>query len=55
MEKISLMKRKKYAAYAKKSFVQMKMRKMNLDNTKKSEIIAILQDSLEELLTVFEI
>ena len=49
------MKRKKYAAYAKKSFVQMKMRKMNLDNTKKSEIITILQDNLEELLTVFEI
>ena len=55
MEKISLMKRKKYAAYAKNSFVQMKMRKMNLDNTKKSEIITILQDNLEELLTVFEI
>ena len=52
---ISLMKSKKYATYAKKSFVQMIMRKMNLDNTKKSEIIAILQENLEELLIVFAI
>ena len=55
MEKISLMKSKKYATYAKKSFVQMKMRKMNLDNTKESEIIAILRENLEELLIVFAI
>ena len=39
----------------KKSFVQMKMSKMNLDNTKKSESIAILQEDLEELLIVFAI
>ena len=39
----------------KKSFVQMKMSKMNLDNAKKSESIAILQEDLEELLIVFAI
>ena len=49
------MKSKKYAAYVKKSFVQMKMRKTNLDNTQKSEVIAILQEKLEVLLIVFAI
>ena len=49
------MKSKKYAAYVKKSFVQMKMRKTNLDNTQKSEVIAILQENLEVLLIVFAI
>ena len=52
---VSLMKSKKYAAYVKKSFVQMKMRKTNLDNTQKSEVIAILQENLEVLLIVFAI
>ena len=49
------MKSKKYAAYVKNSFVQMKMRKTNLDNTQKSEVIAILQENLEVLLIVFAI
>ena len=33
----------------------MKMKKINLGNTKKSEIIAILEENLDELLIVFEI
>ena len=33
----------------------MKMKKINLDNTKKSEIIAILEENLDELLIVFAI
>ena len=49
------MKSKKYAMYAKKSFVLMKIRKMNLNYTKMSEIIAITLGNLEELLIVFEI
>ena len=55
MEKISHMKNKKYATYAKKSFVQMKMKKMNLKNTKKSEIIVITLENLDELFIVFAI
>ena len=51
----SLMKSKKYAIYAKKSFVMMKMKKMNLNYTKKLEIIVITQENLEELLIVFAI
>ena len=51
----SLMKSKKYAIYAKKSFVMMKMKKMNLNYTKKSEIIVIAQENLEDLLIVFAI
>ena len=39
----------------KKSFVLMKIRKMNLNYTKMSEIIAITLGNLEELLIVFEI
>ena len=49
------MKSKKYATYAKKSFVLMKIRKMNLNYTKKSKIIAITLENLEELLIVFAI
>ena len=41
------MKRKKYAIYAKKSFVMIK--------TKKSEIIAVTPENLEELLIANEI
>ena len=47
------MKSKKYVIYAKKSFVLMKMRKMNLNYTKKSQIIVITLENLEELLIVF--
>ena len=39
MKKLSLMKSKKYATYAKKSFALLTMRKMNLNYTIKSEII----------------
>ena len=49
------MKSKKYATYAKKSFILMKMRKMSLNYTKKSEIIAIILEKLEDLLKVFVI
>ena len=31
----------------------MNMKKINLDNTKKSEVIAILDENLDELLIVF--
>ena len=40
--------------HAKKSFLRTKITKMNL-NTKKSEIIVITLENLEELLIVFEI
>ena len=39
----------------KKFLVQMNMKKINLDNTKKSEVIAILDENLDELLIVFAI
>ena len=39
----------------KKILVQMNMKKINLDNTKKSEVIAILDENLDELLIVFAI
>ena len=45
------MKSKKYATYAKKGFVPIKMKK----NTKKSEIIAITLENFEEQLIVFAI
>ena len=38
-----------------KNLVQMKMIKMNLNYTVKSETLAIAQENLEELLTVFAI
>ena len=39
----------------KKILVQMNMKKINLDNTKKSEVIAILDENLDEQLIVFAI
>ena len=39
----------------KKILVQMNMKKINLDNTKNSEVIAILDENLDELLIVFAI
>ena len=53
--KISLKKSKKNALYAKKSFAQIKMRKINLKNTKMLEIIVITLENVEELLIVFAI
>ena len=47
MKKLSFIKDKKYAAYAIKSFVMVKIRKAHLDFTKKSEIIVIIPENLE--------
>ena len=55
MKKISLMKGEKFVTYAKKSFVLTKMGKINLNYTKKSEIIVITLENLEELLIEFAI
>ena len=46
--KIGLMKSKKIATYVKKSFLMIKMKKINLNYTKKLEIIVIIQENLEE-------
>ena len=53
--KISFMKSKKNDTYVKKSFVMIKMKKRNLNYTKKLEIIVIIQENLEELLIAFVI
>ena len=55
MMKISVMKSNKNATYVKKSFIMMKMKKINYKYTKKLEVIVIIQDNLEELLIAFEI
>ena len=55
MKKLGHMKSKKFVIYAKKSFFLMKMRKINLNYTKKLEIIVITQEKLEELLIIFVI
>ena len=47
------MKGKKFVIYAKKSFVMMKMRKVNLNYIIKSETIVITLENKEELLIVF--
>ena len=52
-EEISFMKSKKNVVYAKKSFVVIKMREINLNYTKKLQITAITLENLEELLIVF--
>ena len=49
------MKGKKFIMYVKKSFFMMKIKKMNLNYTQKSEIIVITQENLEERLIVFAI
>ena len=49
------MKGKKFVTYAKKNLVQIKMIKMHLNYTIKSEIIVITQENLEGLLIVFAI
>ena len=55
MKKISLMKGKKIVTYAKKSFLMMKMGKVNLNYITKSGIIAITMENIEEMLIVFVI
>ena len=52
-EEISFMKSKKNVVYAKKSFVVIKMREINLNYTKKLQITAVTLETLEELLIVF--
>ena len=49
------MKRKKNATYVRKSFAMIKMKKRNLEYTKKLEIIVITQENLEELLKAFAV
>ena len=46
---------KKNVTYVTKSFVIIKMKKRNLNYTKKLEIIGIIQENLEELLIAFVI
>ena len=55
MKKLSFIKDKKHITYAKESFVTIKIRKANLNYNKKSEIIVITPENLEELLIVFAI
>ena len=55
INKISLMKSKRFVTYAKKYLVLMKMIKMYLNYTIKSETIAITLENLVELLIVFAI
>ena len=49
------MKNKKYAAYAKESFVMIRIRKANMTFIIKSEIIVITQENLLGLLIMFAI
>ena len=49
------MKSKRFVTYSKKNLVQMKIIKMNLNYTLKSEVIVITHENLEELLIVFAI
>ena len=55
INKISLMKSKRFVTYAEKYLVLMKMIKMYLNYTMKSETIAITLENLVELLIVFAI
>ena len=52
---LSFMKRKKYVIYVKKSFILIKMIKINLNYIRKLEIIVIIQENLEERLIAFVI
>ena len=52
---ISFMKSKKYVIYVKKSFIMVKMKKINLNYIKKLGISVIIQENLEELLIAFVI
>ena len=55
MKKLGLIKDKEFVTYAKKSFLLMKMRKVNLNYIIRSEIIVIRPENLEELLIIFAI
>ena len=46
---------RKIVIYAEKNFVQIKIIKKNLNKSKKSEIMIIIQENIEELLIVFVI
>ena len=52
MKKKSLMKIRKIVIYVEKNFVQIKIIKKNLNKSKKSEIMTIIQENIEELLIV---
>ena len=53
-EKVSY-ENQKNVTYAKKNLVQMKIIKKNLNKSKKSEIMIIIQENIEELLIVIAI
>ena len=55
MKKKSLMKIKKFDIYVKKNFVLIRMMKIHLNYIIKLEIIAIIQEDLEELPIIFVI
>ena len=55
MKKTNLMKSKKFVIYAKKILIQIKMIKMRLNYTIKSEITVITPENLEKLLKIFVI
>ena len=55
MKKKSLIKIKKIVIYAEKNFVQIKIIKKNLNKGKKSEIMIIIQENIEEFLIVIAI
>ena len=54
-DEVTLYEVKQYAIYAKKSFVMIKIRKVNMLFIIKSEIIATTQKILDELLIIFAI
>ena len=54
-EEIEFYEKQKYVTYLKKSFVIIKMKKINLNYIKKLEIIATIPENLENLLIVFVI
>ena len=54
-KKINLMKSKRYVISAKNSFAMIKIKKKNLNCTKKLEIIVITLENLEQQLIVFAI
>ena len=55
MKKLSFMKTKKFVTYVKKNLVLIKMIKIYLNYTIKSEIIVITLENLGQLLIVFVI
>ena len=53
MKKLSLMKSKKYAIYAKKSFAMIKIKKVNMNFIIKLEIIVTTPENLQESVIIF--